>query len=47
MATHRVRCYFDGYIPSNQTAEEIDAELKRLEELSENLEGWIDPDLED
>ena len=47
MATHRVRCYFDGNISSNQTPEEIEKELERLEELSEQLGNWIDPDLED
>lgn len=47
MATHRVRCYFDGHISNNQTPEEIEKELERLKELSEQLEDWIDPDLAD
>lgn len=46
MATGRVRSYFDGFIPSNKPLEEIEKEIEYWNSISEEMDDWVDPDLE-
>lgn len=46
MAISRVRSYYDGPVTTDRPIEEIEKEIKHWDDVSDKMNNWIDPDLE-
>lgn len=46
MVAHKIRLYYDGDVKTNRSLEEIEKDIQHWDRVSEELNEWIDPDLE-